>query len=335
MGVGKKILILMLAVLVLLGGMGAWWNTASKAYAQSDKKELFVLTPGMNASKVAAELERRHLIRSALVFRVLVRSRQADAKLFAGEYFLSQGMSPAEIIDRLLKGPEVDAVRVTIPEGYTTAQTIEVLVEKGLGKKEDFMKAVAGYDFPFSFVQGAPKGEHRLDGFLFPDTYFIEKKSSPPEILAIFLKRFEQELTPQVTARLKEMGMSVHDWVTLSSLVEKEAVHESDRPLIASVFLNRLRINMPLQSCATIQYLLGTPKPKLYEKDLQIPSPYNTYLNPGLPPGPIANPGHASLAAVLNPGQTDYFYFVAKSDGYHVFAKTFEEHLQNQQKYQP
>lgn len=325
----------MLAVLVLLGGMSVWWHTASKAYAQSDKKELFVLTPGMNASQVAAELAQRHLIRSALVFRVLVRSRQADAKLYAGEYFLSQGMNPAEIIDRLLQGPEVDAVRVTIPEGYTTAQTIEALVEKGLGNKEDFMKAAAGYDFPFSFVQGAPKGEHRLDGFLFPDTYFIKKKSSPAEILALFLKRFEQELTPQVTARLNEMGMSVHDWVTLSSLVEKEAVHESDRPLIASVFLNRLRIKMPLQSCATIQYVLGAPKPKLYEKDLQIPSPYNTYLHPGLPPGPIANPGHASLAAVLNPGQTDYFYFVAKSDGYHVFAKTFEEHLQNQQKYQP
>ncbi len=334
-GVGKKNLVLLLALVITLGGITAWWNTASKAYAQTDKTELFVLTPGMTASQVAAELERRHLIRSAWAFRVLVRTRQADSKLFAGDYLLSQAMSPSVIIDSLLKGPQVAAVRVTIPEGFTTEQVIGVLVEKGLGKKEDFLQVISSYDFPYSFLTGAAKGDHRLDGFLFPDTYFIDKKSSPNEILDIFLKRFGQELTAEAAARLKETRMSVHDWVTLSSLVEKEAVHESDRALIASVFLNRLRINMPLQSCATIQFLLGTPKPKLYDKDLQIPSPYNTYLNAGLPPGPIANPGHASLEAVLNPTQTDYFYFVAKSDGYHVFAKTFDEHLQNQQKYQP
>lgn len=321
-------------IIALAGGLAMWnwWQGAIKPYAVSGNPEIFGLTPGMTAAGVAQELETRHIIRSAWAFRVLARSRQVDARLFPGEYSLSPAMTPQEIIDRLLKGP--DAVRVTIPEGYTTEQIINVLVEKGLGKSEDFHKVVAADSFPYPFLKGAVSGAHRLEGFLFPDTYFFEKGSTPHGIIDTFLQRFNQELTPETQDLLKQNKLSVHDWVILSSMVEKEAEKEADRPLIASVFFNRLHINMPLQSCATIQFILGYPKPKLYNNDLKIASPYNTYLHQGLPPGPIANPGHASLQAVLHPAQTNYLYFVAKSDGYHVFAKTYEEHLQNQKKYE-
>lgn len=145
----------------------------------------------------------------------------------------------------------------------------------------------------------------------------------------MFLHQFAKELTPKVQKQLVTMKLSISQWVTLGSLVEKEAEKKSDRPLIASVLMNRLKIDQPLQIDATIQFLLGTPKAKLYDKDLQIASPYNTYLHQGLPPGPIANPGDASLQAALYPTQTDFLYYVAKKDGYHVFAKTYAEHLKN------
>ena len=149
-------------------------------------------------------------------------------------------------------------------------------------------------------------------------------------------------ISPDPMIKLNEVGipyivamkLTVPQWVTLGSLIEKEAAKESDRPLIASVLMNRLKINQPLQVDATIQFLLGTPKPKLYNKDLQIPSLYNTYLHRGLPLGPIANPGNASLQAVLHPAQTDFLYYVAKKDGYHAFAKTYAEHLKNVKLYQ-
>ncbi len=323
-------------LLLLAGGFGlwSWWQWVLKPYSDQGKTELVAILPGSNAAQVAKELEQRQLIRSGLVFRVLSRQNNVDVKLYVGEYLISSSMSPEEIIKRLIKGPESTAVRVTIPEGYTTEQIIGVLAQKGLGTKEEFQKVLSEGDFKYSFLEGASKGPERLDGYLFPDTYFIDRKSSPQVIIDTFLKRFEREVTPEVRTQLKAMKMSVRDWVILASVVEKEAVQESDRTIIAAVFINRLIINMPLQSCATIQYILGTPKPKLYDKDLQIPSPYNTYLNTGLPPGPIASPGHASLQATLNPAQTDYLYFLAKSDGYHVFAKTFAEHLRNQKQYQ-
>ncbi len=320
-------------VLIAAYGVGQWWQWATQPYARESNPQVLMVSQGMTAATVAQELEQRRLIRSALVFRVLARSRQVDGKLLAGEYTLSAALSPDEIISRLLKGPDI--VRVTIPEGYTTGQIIQVLVQNGLGTSQEFEKVVESDSFPYSFLAGAPAGPHRLEGFLFPDTYFFEQGSSPHAIIDTFLQRFAKELTPETLALLQQRKLSVHDWVTLSSLVEKEAAKASDRPLIASVFFNRLKIGMPLQSDPTIQFILGGPqRTKIYDKDLKIESPYNTYLHAGLPPGPIANPGDASLQAVLHPANTKYLYFVAKGDGYHAFAETYQQQLENEKKYQ-
>ncbi|MDQ7095542.1 endolytic transglycosylase MltG [Desulfosporosinus sp. PR] len=323
--------------LALIGTLGLllWWSWASEPYSAAGNSVKVTITSGTTTDQLADELEQRHVIRSAWLFRWLIRSRHGNFKMYAGDYELAPTMTPDEIIERLMSGAEFsDSIRVTIPEGFSTEQIIALLVQKGLGTKEAFTKVVVEDTFSYSFLAGAPKGIHRLEGFLFPDTYFIDAKASPHAVIDMFLQQFAKKLTPEVQTQLVGRKLTVLQWVTLASLIEKEAVKESDRPLIASVLINRLKINMPLQVDATIQFLLGTPKPKLYNKDLQIPSPYNTYLNRGLPPGPIANPGDASLQAALNPANTDFLYYVAKKDGYHAFAKTYQEHLKNIKLYQ-
>lgn len=330
----KGFIVFLTLVLVAGAGFWSWWQNALKPYSTEGKTEVLAVLPGTSARQIGMELERRQLVRNAWVFSWVAQNMKVDNKLLPGEYYVSSSMSPADIVKLLLKGPDIEITRITIPEGFNTDQVINLLVQKGLGTKNDFTEAVTHDAFPYSFLEGAPAGSHRLEGFLFPDTYFIKKGTSPHAIIDILLQRFNKELTADVKSGLESEKLSLHDWVTLASIVEKEAEKEEDRPLIASVFFNRLDKKMKLESCATVQFVLGTPKPVLYDKDLQTPSPYNTYLHPGLPPGPIANPGHASLQAVLHPAQTDYFYFLAKSDGYHVFAKTFSEHLHNQKVYQ-
>ena len=323
-----------LVLLVGYLGFSSWWAWATKPYSPTGNSEKITITPGTTAAQLAEELQERHLIRSAWVFRYLVRAQQTEFKIYVGDYLLNPAMSPDEMIKRLNSSVALVTNRVTIPEGYTTEQIIDLLVQKGIGSKAEFTKVVTEDGFTYPFLKDAPKGIHRLEGYLFPNTYDISVKTTPHAVIDLLLQQFAKELTPEVQKQLDTIKLSVPQWVTLGSLVEKEAGKASDRPLIASVFMDRLKIGQPLQSCATIQFLLGTPKEKLYDKDLQIPSPYNTYLHSGLPPGPIANPGHASLQAVLHPTQTDFLYFVAKKDGFHAFSKTYAEHLKNVKLYQ-
>ncbi|AET66656.1 conserved hypothetical protein, YceG family [Desulfosporosinus orientis DSM 765] len=326
-----------LFLVFLIGGFGlvSWCSWALKPYSSEGTNQKITIAPGTTAGQLAEDLQERRLIRSAFMFKVLARLNKDEFKLYVGDYYLTPQMSPEEMINRLVKdSPLVKSERVTIPEGFTTDQIIDLLVQKGFGTKEDFIKVVSEDNFSYSFLKDAPNGVHRLEGYLSPNTYDFDKKSSPHAIIDLLLRQFEKEITPEVQKQLDTLNFSVSEWVTLASIIEKEAVKAEDRPIISSVFQNRLKIGQPLQSCATIQFILGTPKPKLYDKDLQIPSPYNTYLHQGLPPGPISNPGHASLEAALYPAQTDYLYFVAKKDGYHAFAKTYSEHLKNVKLYQ-
>ena len=327
--------VIALVVLLVPFTLGIWWAGNLKPVADSGKNEVFVLKSGMSAQQVAKELEDKNLIRSAEVFRQLCRVNKADSKLVAGAYYLSPAMSSQDILNILLKGPEPDIVRVTIPEGYNVAQIVKALSEHGLGTEKEFYQVMKNYTAKdYTFLKDIPKGESRLEGFLFPDTYFFDKKAKPKEVVDRFLERFERELSAETQARLKEMDIFVYTWVTKASVVEKEAAKAEERPLIAGIFNNRIKAGMPLQSCATVQYVLGEVKPVLSLQDIEIDSPYNTYKNAGLPPGPIANPGHASLQAVLYPAKTDYFYFVAKNDGSHAFAVTYNEHLKNVSRYQ-
>ena len=182
-------------------------------------------------------------------------------------------------------------------------------------------------------MQSTRATDYPVEGFLFPSTYDVPDGASVNDIIAHMNREMQKQLTPELRQEITAQGFSLHDFITLASLVEKEAMYEDDRYTIAAVFKKRLAIGMPLQSCASIQYILGEPKPVLSIADTQIPSPYNTYLHKGLPPGPVAAPGKAAMDAVLHAPTTEYLYFVADAKGYHHFAKTYEEHEANIDRY--
>jgi len=289
------------------------------------------ISSGATTVQIAQTLAQAKLIRNQEIFRWYASYKKYDGTFRRGEYTLSPAMDVSRIMAALRVGPV--PVRITIPEGYSTKQITELLAEKGLVDKEKFFKAVRDYDFKYNFLQGVPATDLRLEGFLFPDTYDIEKGTPEEKIIGMMLGRFSQELTPAVLNYINQKGWSPLQFVTLASLIEKEAEKQADSPVISQVFQRRLKLGMPLQSNTSIDFILGYPKPELTLKDLAIKSPYNTYIYKGLPPGPIANPGHASLQAAASPAPSDYLYFFAKPDGYHVFAKTYQEHLQNIKKY--
>ena len=241
-------------------------------------------------------------------------------------------MDTETIVNELLNGVG-DLVRVNIPEGYTLRDIADVLAEAELMETDVFWNLVRTYDVSgYEFLQGCPDGEHRLEGFLFPDTYFVAKHTAPEAIFKMMLDRFAQvwEALPA-----NESGLSAYDTVILASMVESEAKFDEERFTIASVYLNRMKKNMLMQCDATILYAMPERKTQLRFSDYKYESEYNTYLHQGLPPTPISNPGQKSLEAACQPDQTDYLYYLwNKTDNNgHVFAKTYEEHLQNRDKY--
>jgi UPF0755 protein len=283
------------------------------------KEEIFIVKKGSGLKSVAIELERRKLIKSKdlFIFWALLKGGSRDIK--AGEYSLNQSMSPVTILTILASGA-VKTHPLTIPEGLAAEQIADLLAQKGLVDKGEFMALAMDKNLAASFqIDG-----QSLEGYLFPDTYLLSRDMGARQIIDFMIKRFWD-----IFSNLKkghETAMSLREIVTLASIVEKETGLAEERPLIASVFLNRLERRMRLESDPTVIYGLKDFDGNLTKKDLQSPSPYNTYRNRGLPPGPIANPGRESLKAVINPAQTDFLYFVSRNDGSHYFSTTLREH---------
>lgn len=302
---------------------------------------LFTVRPGDTSGRIGEELERKGLIGSATLFKMLVGYYGLDKDLKAGDYELSPSLTMTEIIAKLNRGL-VKSTRITIPEGWRLEEIAEALDQKGAFRKEDFL-AASRRSYDYAFLGTRPWGAS-LEGYLFPDTYEIRPRHTPADYVEMMLANFQAKFTPAMADLAAKRGLTVHQVVTLASIVEREAVLPEERPIIASVFLNRLRRNMPLYADPTVQYALandpasvarwGYWKKALSQADLESNSPYNTYRHPGLPPGPIANPGLASIRAVLEPAATDYLYFVARGDGSHAFARTKEEHDRNVLRYQ-
>ncbi|ACV63076.1 aminodeoxychorismate lyase [Desulfofarcimen acetoxidans DSM 771] len=282
-----------------------------------------------NADTIAKILYEKDLIKSRRVFSFYVRYTGADSKLKAGEYRLDSGQTLPQIVDKMIKGSSM-GYNVTIPEGFNLKQITDLLVSKKLVDRENFYKGIQEGDFDYSFLKGVKTGDNRLEGYLFPDTYFFDKNRDGKEIINIMLSRFNEVMGQlQYEQKARQLGLTLNQAVTIASLIEREAKYDKERTVIAGVIFNRLRMGMPLQIDATVQYALGTNRIKLYNKDLEINSPYNTYRINGLPPGPIASPGKASLLAVVNPDKSNYLYYLAKPDGTHVFAVSLEEHNKN------
>lgn len=289
------------------------------------------------------------LIPNTAVFKVYVDFVGKANKMQPGTYILSRNMSLKQIVDIICEGnPPKSTVKFTIPEGYTIADIARVLIEKGLieNEKELFDVCVSGASFEtFAFISNiAENGGNRrfvLEGYLFPDTYEAFVDSSVDSIIIRMLNRFNEIYSDEYVARAGELGMTMDQVITLASLIEREAQVDSDFAKVSAVFHNRLKSDMPLQSCASLSYVLNVKKYTFTESELATESPYNTYLNRGLPVGPISNPGKAAIEAALYPNEEflseQYLYFCngnLKESAELVFAKTYEEHQANVMQYQ-
>lgn len=304
---------------------GLLYGAAQPISFTSSEPVTIIIKQGMSANEIAALLRQQGLIKNTTLFRMYVHWSGFSNSLQAGEYTFTPDMNMPKMITMLAKG-EVSYSQITIPEGLTIEQIAALLESKQIANAAKFKAAAKDYQ-PFAYIDADTRVGYKPEGFLFPDTYRVPRGIKEAELLQFMVSEFDRNFTPQMREKAKKQGLTIREVMILASLVEKEALIQKDRPVIAGVFLNRIRQAMPLQSCATIQYLLGYPKAELTIKDTEIPSPYNTYINMGLPPGPIANAGTASIMAVLEPALTDYLYFVADNEGVHHFSKTYDEHL--------
>ncbi|MEF9952112.1 MAG: endolytic transglycosylase MltG [Clostridium sp.] len=251
----------------------------------------------------------------------------------SGEYRFKTSSSVKSMLDDISSGKiskDINAIKVTIPEGYSVKDIADKLVSTGvISSKEEFLNEVNNGDFSsYEFVSQIPSGRRaRLEGYLYPDTYEFRKNTQVKEVINAMLDGFNKYSYPIAVEGAKNLNVSVDDIVTMASVVEKEARSDEERPIISGVFYNRIHSNMRLQSCATVLYALGEHKDKLYNKDLEVNSPYNTYRNAGLPIGPIASPGTKSLSAAAEPSKHNYIYFVLQNSGKHFFTADYNEFL--------
>lgn len=300
------------------------WYFALLYLPAGDGKQVYGLTvpKGAGFAGIAAELGEAGVIRSSLHLRLVGRLRGLDRKMQAGDYRIASSMRPGEILDKLAAGL-TDASRFTLPEGYSMYQAAELLQRQGIFDRDPFLDACSDP----RLLKELGIQARTVEGFLFPGTYQVGFKMREADLVREMVREFRQRtgrLLPMVAAS----GMTLRQVVILASIVEREAMNAEEKPLIASVFLNRLRIGMPLQSDPTAIYGVKVFGGTVTRQDLQRKSPYNTYHIKGLPAGPIGNPGFDAMLAVLQPARTDYLYFVARKDGTHQFSRSLTEHNQ-------
>ncbi|UCH06324.1 MAG: endolytic transglycosylase MltG [Deltaproteobacteria bacterium] len=321
--VASILLVFVLCVFILL--YFGYFLMSPAGFDQAE--EIFIVEKGSGLRSVATQLEQRKLIKSKDLFTLWAVVKGGSRTIKAGEYSLNRSMAPVQIYTMLTSGA-VKTHPLTVPEGLTVQTIAGLFATRGLVDKEEFLCLAMDKGFAASHNIDGPSTE----GYLFPDTYVLSKGMGARQILDIMINRFWQVFNSLVQGR--DLPMSIREIVTLASIVEKETGLAEERPVIASVFLNRLKKRMRLESDPTVIYDLKDFDGNLTKKHLQAPSPYNTYRHLGLPPGPIANPGRASLEAVLNPAQTSYLYFVSKNDGSHFFSSTLKEHNRAVVRYQ-
>ncbi len=293
-------------------------------------KEVMVTVPhGATLTEISRILKDESVIEYPRFFSLWIRASREDFVFQQGGHLVGRSMSYGNIAKELSSVPDVsfdETVTVLIPEGYEARQIAEALEEKGLVDKEKFMEELSEGDFDFDFLEGIQRKENALEGYLFPATYEFAVWETERDIIKKMLSAFETYIVPVYNQA--ETEFSLDEVVTFASIVEREAANDSERGRVASVFYNRMERDMTLGSCATVQYIIKERKPVLSNSDIKIKSDYNTYINKGLPVGPIASPGVRSVEAVLYPEKTDYLYFAARADGSeNVFSRTGEEHL--------
>jgi UPF0755 protein len=330
----KKLVLLFLLVVVGAGLAAAvFYLRAQQPYRGYVGTEQFVEIPsGASSRTIGERLVSGGVIRDLQTYRITLWLSGQGRHLKAGEYRFDKAMTPLEVIDKIARG-DAFVVSLTFPEGLTMAEMAKIFESHGLGPASAFLGAAKDV----SLIRELDPAAKDLEGYLFPETYVVPRKTDAPRLVRLMVERFAHVFTPESRAAASARQLSVRQAVTLASIVEKETARAEERPLVAAVYATRLRIGMPLQCDPTVIYALqraGSYTGNLRRDDLAFDSPYNTYRYAGLPPGPIASPGRASLEAAVHPADADFLYFVSRNDGSHVFAKTLDEHNRNVQKYQ-
>jgi UPF0755 protein len=285
--------------------------------------------PGEPFRATAVKLESAGLVPSALALTLWARFARVDRQIQHGAYQFVEASAPIALVEKMRSG-EAMMIHITLPEGATARDLAAALEQSGLGGAAKFLSLVHDAQFARSLGISATA----LEGYLFPDTYFFSPLDSPQKILGSFVARFQRVFTPEMAAEAQQSGFTIHQIVTLASVIEKETAREDERPLVSAVFRNRLRIGMPLQADPTVIYGIDHFNGNLTRKDLETRSPYNTYTEMGLPPGPIGNPGRSALQAALHPAQVSFLYFVARDDGSHEFNVDLAAHNRAVNRYQ-
>ena len=280
-----------------------------------DRQVTIIVNQGATFFSIANQLKENHLIVSKKLFIKLVSFTNSSNKLKAGVYTFSCKDTMVTILKDLITGPK-NNIKFTVPEGNNIRQTAQIISEKIIINKENFVRVAM---------------MRNLEGYLMPETYFVVPGISEEQIIDIMFNEFNKKITPNMLQKVKEMNMDFKDIVILASIIEKEVVKPNERPIVSAVFHNRLKKRIRLQSCATVLYAMGINKEKLTIKDTKFKSPYNTYLHFGLPPGPICSPGVASINAALYPANVKSLFFVSKGNGEHLFADDLREHNKNKQ----
>ncbi len=307
------------------------------AFGKDDHSKIVVEIPkGSGTDQIAGILKEQGVIQYKTAFRLYSKLRKNDGQYKYGEYELYADMDYDDIMAELKTDVSKEkTIKVTIPEGYEAYRIAKLLADKGLGKEEKYLELIKNPTFDYDFLKDLPDTEMKLEGYLFPDTYEFFPTDSEEKVLKKLLDNFNKKMTDAYKEKAKELDMTMNEVVTLASIIEREAGSDEERALVSGVFHNRLKSkNYPyLESCATVQYILKERKEILSTADTEIKSPYNTYKNAGLPIGPIASPGQASIEAALYPEETEYNFFVwSPTENKHLFAKTYEEHLKNVKK---
>jgi UPF0755 protein len=318
---------LIVTVWILLGW---FYFMASTPVNEDTRTRIIKIKPGMTLKQVSVLLKNENLIKNSAVFKVIAFLQNKQNQIMVGEYEISSSMVPLDILRRVTSGKTV-LHPVTIPEGYRITEIAGILESNGLVEKEEFIRLTQDKEvLKFWDIPGKS-----LEGYLFPETYHFSKFTDARKIIDTMMKTFQDQVSPlNLDKRAEAMKFTPHKVITLASIIEKETGKAEERPLIASVFHNRLKKNMLLQTDPTVIYAIKNFDGNIRKKDLSIDSPYNTYKYRGLPPGPIASPGLKAIIAVLEPDDSDYLYFVSRQDGSHQFSATLEAHNNAVRKYQ-
>jgi UPF0755 protein len=330
----RRLIVFLVALAALVAAVaGFYYARVDERYQGFDGTEQFVeISPGSGSRTIGRALAQAGVVRDELTFRMAVYLTGTSRELKAGEYRFAGPASPKEVARKLARGA-VYLRPVTFPEGLTVKEMAGVFESRGLGTAQSFVQA-ASDPAPIRALDSSARD---LEGYLFPETYNLARRSKGPALIGLMTARFLDVFDDGFRKETETQGRTVREVVTLASLVEKETARPEERPVVAAVYLNRLRIGMGLQCDPTVIYALekaGKYTGNLTRQDLRFDSPYNTYRYAGLPPGPIAAPGKASLEAVLRPAKVDYLYFVSRNDGSHVFATTLAEHNRNVKEWQ-